>query len=85
MSSTNNILRTLRSPRIQEKLLDEFSDAGRVPRTLTCEVAADLVDMVIPGDVISVSGIVKYVQLHDRKYSWLCLVWIMLQMSTPIR
>ena len=47
--------------RIQEKLFDENVDAGQVPRAIDCELTEELVDSLIPGDVVSISGIVKVV------------------------
>jgi DNA replicative helicase MCM subunit Mcm2 (Cdc46/Mcm family) len=35
------------------------NDAGRVPRTIECELTDDLVDAGVPGDVVTVSGVVK--------------------------
>ena len=45
--------------KIQEKLSNDSIDSGRVPRTVDCEVTADLVDLMVPGDVVSCTGIVK--------------------------
>ncbi|KAF9977799.1 DNA replication licensing factor mcm8 [Actinomortierella ambigua] len=53
--------------RIQEKLPDDKLDAGRVPRTIECEVTQELVDKVVPGDVIEVTGVVKAIQSDDSK------------------
>ncbi|KAK3843012.1 MAG: Mcm8 protein [Linnemannia gamsii] len=54
--------------RLQEKLPDERIDSGRVPRTIDCEVVNDLVDRVIPGDVVEFTGIVKVSQ-SQKSYS----------------
>ncbi|KAF9585923.1 DNA topoisomerase [Lunasporangiospora selenospora] len=54
--------------RLQEKLPDDRNDSGRVPRTIECEVTKDLVDRVIPGDVIEVTGIVKVTQAEKAAY-----------------
>ncbi|ORX99253.1 MCM-domain-containing protein, partial [Basidiobolus meristosporus CBS 931.73] len=51
--------------RIQEKLADDQKDSGRVPRTIECEVTNELVDSVLPGDVVSCAGIVKVIQAED--------------------
>jgi DNA helicase MCM8 len=32
-----------------------------VPRTVECELSNDLVDVCVPGDVVSVCGVVKVV------------------------
>ncbi|KAI7820418.1 MCM2/3/5 family-domain-containing protein [Gamsiella multidivaricata] len=54
--------------RLQEKLPDDRLDSGRVPRTIECEVTNDLVDRVIPGDVVEITGIVKVSQ-SEKSYS----------------
>ncbi|KAG0321575.1 DNA replication licensing factor mcm8 [Linnemannia gamsii] len=54
--------------RLQEKLPDDRMDSGRVPRTIDCEVTRDLVDRVIPGDVVEFTGIVKVSQ-SEKSYS----------------
>ncbi|KAG0243034.1 DNA replication licensing factor mcm8 [Mortierella sp. GBA43] len=54
--------------RLQEKLPDDRMDSGRVPRTIDCEVTNDLVDRVIPGDVVEITGIVKVAQ-SEKNYS----------------
>ncbi|KAJ3669148.1 hypothetical protein LUZ60_011098 [Juncus effusus] len=45
--------------RVQEMLKNESHEEGRVPRTVECELSEDLVDSCIPGDIITVTGIVK--------------------------
>jgi len=45
--------------RIQELLEYDDPDSGRVPRTVECEVAEDLVDTCCAGDIVTVTGIVK--------------------------
>ncbi|MCL7036690.1 hypothetical protein MKW94_027520 [Papaver nudicaule] len=47
--------------RIQELLKSENHEEGRVPRTVECELSEDLVDACIPGDVVTVTGIVKVI------------------------
>ncbi|KAF8975489.1 DNA replication licensing factor mcm8 [Entomortierella lignicola] len=54
--------------RLQEKLPDDRLDSGRVPRTIECEVTNDLVDRVIPGDVVAITGIVKVAQ-SEKSYN----------------
>lgn len=54
--------------KIQEKLLsDTNEDAGRVPRTIECDVKADLVETVVPGDLVVVSGIVKHENIEESQ------------------
>ncbi|KAJ2877834.1 DNA replication licensing factor mcm8, partial [Coemansia aciculifera] len=45
--------------RIQEKVNDDPKDPGRVPRSIDAELLNDLVDSVVPGDVVNCTGIVK--------------------------
>ncbi|XP_044337960.1 probable DNA helicase MCM8 isoform X4 [Triticum aestivum] len=45
--------------RIQELSSAENREEGRVPRTIECELTEDLVDCCIPGEVVTVAGIVK--------------------------
>ena len=32
---------------------------GRIPRTIECELTSDLVDSCVPGDMVTITGIVK--------------------------
>ncbi|KAJ4841385.1 DNA replication licensing factor mcm8 [Turnera subulata] len=45
--------------RLQELLRSEDHEEGRVPRTVECELTEDLVDACIPGDVVTVTGIIR--------------------------
>ncbi|PNY09978.1 DNA helicase mcm8-like protein [Trifolium pratense] len=45
--------------RVQELLKHEDHEEGRVPRTVECELTQDLVDSCIPGDVVTVTGIIR--------------------------
>ncbi|XP_024188305.2 probable DNA helicase MCM8 [Rosa chinensis] len=47
--------------RIQELLKPEDHEEGRVPRTVECELLEDLVDACIPGDVVTVTGIIRVI------------------------
>jgi len=47
--------------RIQEILTDDQHEAGRIPRTIECELTKDLVDKCVPGDQVSICGVVKVV------------------------
>ncbi|KAJ2781936.1 hypothetical protein H4R18_002577 [Coemansia javaensis] len=51
--------------RIQEKINDDPRDPGRVPRSIDAELLNDLVDSVVPGDVVNCTGVVK-VTLSDE-------------------
>ncbi|KAE8690522.1 putative DNA helicase MCM8 [Hibiscus syriacus] len=45
----------------QELLKSEDHEEGRVPRTVECELTEDLVDVCIPGDVVTVTGIIRVI------------------------
>ncbi|GLT92430.1 hypothetical protein SLE2022_102680 [Rubroshorea leprosula] len=47
--------------RLQELLKSEDHEEGRVPRTVECELTEDLVDACIPGDVVTVMGIIRVI------------------------
>ncbi|XP_069669025.1 DNA helicase MCM8 [Periplaneta americana] len=47
------------SVRLQEIVSDDQREGGRVPRTIECELTDDLLDSCIPGDVVTITGIVK--------------------------
>lgn len=59
--------------RIQEEL-DGESGAGRVPRTIDCELFGDLVDACAPGDQVTVVGVLRMRLADDAK-----------QVRTPVR
>ncbi|XP_064623313.1 DNA helicase MCM8-like [Lineus longissimus] len=56
------------SIRVQEIMTDDHRESGRIPRTVDCELTADLVDSCVPGDMVTVSGVVK-VTSTDSGYS----------------
>ena len=45
--------------RVQELSADDRREAGRIPRTIECELTSDLVDSCVPGDMVTITGIVK--------------------------
>ncbi|XP_024038040.1 probable DNA helicase MCM8 [Citrus clementina] len=47
--------------RLQELLKCQDHEEGRVPRTVECELSEDLVDVCIPGDVVTVTGIIRVI------------------------
>ncbi|KAJ1966277.1 hypothetical protein GGI12_000182 [Dipsacomyces acuminosporus] len=53
--------------RIQEKINDDPRDPGRVPRSIDAELLNDLVDGVVPGDVVNCTGVVKVMQSDEGK------------------
>jgi len=46
---------------LQELLKSENHEEGRVPRTVECELSEDLVDACIPGDVLTVTGVIRQI------------------------
>ncbi|XP_027927107.1 probable DNA helicase MCM8 isoform X1 [Vigna unguiculata] len=50
--------------RVQELLKHEDHEEGRVPRTVECELTQDLVDACIPGDVVTVTGIIRGINTY---------------------
>ncbi|XP_028775178.1 probable DNA helicase MCM8 [Neltuma alba] len=50
--------------RLQELLKPEDHEEGRVPRTVECELIQDLVDTCIPGDVLTVTGIIRGINTY---------------------
>lgn len=53
--------------RIQELQSDIQRESGRVPRTIECELTNDLVYTCIPGDIITITGIVKKKLCNSNK------------------
>ena len=51
--------------RLQERASDDHREAGRIPRTIDCELTADLVDSCVPGDMVTVTAVVKATGSHD--------------------
>ncbi|KAJ6659267.1 hypothetical protein lerEdw1_019313 [Lerista edwardsae] len=58
-SSPYTITVDWQSIKIQELMADDQKEAGRIPRTIECELVQDLVDSCVPGDAITITGIVK--------------------------
>ena len=53
------LLLSISLPRVQEISGDDRREAGRIPRTIECELTADLVDSCVPGDMVTIVAIVK--------------------------
>ncbi|XP_030638296.1 LOW QUALITY PROTEIN: DNA helicase MCM8 [Chanos chanos] len=45
--------------KIQELMSDDQRESGRIPRTIECELTQDLVDSCVPGDMVTITGVVK--------------------------
>jgi DNA helicase MCM8 len=53
--------------RIQENVeKDEEHEAGRIPRTVECEITKDLVESCVPGDQVTVCGVVKVISTDQH-------------------
>ncbi|KAF2071876.1 hypothetical protein CYY_006803 [Polysphondylium violaceum] len=52
--------------RLQE-IVDQRDSYGGIPKTIDCEFSDDLVELVSPGDSVTVSGIVKKLPIIDRQ------------------
>ncbi|KAJ3649280.1 hypothetical protein Zmor_021032 [Zophobas morio] len=50
---------SFQSIKIQELLGSDEFETGRVPRTLECEFTEDLVNSCVPGDDITITGVIK--------------------------
>ena len=44
---------------MQEISGEDRREAGRIPRTIECELTADLVDSCVPGDMVTITAVVK--------------------------
>ena len=58
-SSDPGCLNTLSHSRVQELTGDGQREAGRIPRTIECELTSDLVDSCTPGDMVTITAVVK--------------------------
>ncbi|KAG5265875.1 hypothetical protein AALO_G00247300 [Alosa alosa] len=45
--------------KVQELISDDQRESGRIPRTIECELTQDLVDSCVPGDMVTITGVVK--------------------------
>ncbi|XP_046886503.1 DNA helicase MCM8 [Hypomesus transpacificus] len=45
--------------KVQELIGGEQREAGRIPRTVECELAQDLCDSCVPGDTVTITGTVR--------------------------
>lgn len=45
--------------RVQELVGGEQRETGRIPRTVECHLTSDLCDSCVPGDTVTVAGIVR--------------------------
>lgn len=52
------------SCRIQEIVGEEGHEEGRLPRNVECELTEDLVDACVPGDIVTICGIVNFINTN---------------------
>ncbi|NWU98785.1 MCM8 helicase, partial [Upupa epops] len=53
------------SIKVQELMSDDQREAGRIPRAIECELVQDLVDSCVPGDTVTITGIVKVLSSEE--------------------
>ncbi|ESO83521.1 hypothetical protein LOTGIDRAFT_207337 [Lottia gigantea] len=53
--------------RVQEIMSDDQKESGRIPRTIDCDLTYDLVDTCVPGDIVTVTGIVKVNNVEENR------------------
>lgn len=63
--------------RIQELSGDDRREAGRIPRTIECELTSDLVDSCIPGDMVTITAVVKATSSEEGEEGWACTVEVL--------
>ncbi|XP_061693041.1 DNA helicase MCM8 isoform X2 [Syngnathoides biaculeatus] len=54
--------------KVQELVCGEQREAGRIPRTVECHLTSDLCDSCVPGDTVTVTGIVRVT--NDGNSRW---------------
>ena len=62
--------------RVQELAMDERRETGRVPRTIECELTADLVDSCVPGDLVTITAVVKATSSEDGTCTFVYIKFI---------
>ncbi|XP_076016578.1 DNA helicase MCM8 [Genypterus blacodes] len=53
--------------KVQELMCGEQREAGRIPRTVECHLTSDLCDSSVPGDTVTVTGIVRVASEGNSK------------------
>lgn len=61
-TSPQTVCVDMQTVRLQEIVQDE---CGRVPRSVECEMTEDLCDRAVPGDVVTITGVVKVVSSEE--------------------
>uniref|UniRef100_A0A672P3N0 DNA helicase MCM8 n=1 Tax=Sinocyclocheilus grahami TaxID=75366 RepID=A0A672P3N0_SINGR len=44
---------------VNELMSGDQRESGRIPRTIECELTQDLVDSCVPGDMVTITGVIK--------------------------
>lgn len=52
--------------KLQEEVNGERTEAARIPRIMECELTNDLVDTCIPGDAVTMCGVVKVTNVDQN-------------------
>jgi len=47
-------------------------NAGKLPKTIDCEIKDDLIDACISGDIVTICGIMKTELQNDMKVKTIC-------------
>lgn len=64
-SGNLRMLLNFSNQRLQEVISDPKDvESGRIPRTIECELSEDLTGICMPGDLITINGIVKALNLE---------------------
>uniref|UniRef100_A0A9J8CA36 DNA helicase n=1 Tax=Cyprinus carpio carpio TaxID=630221 RepID=A0A9J8CA36_CYPCA len=50
---------TFNTVKVQELMSGDQRESGRIPRTIECELTQDLVDSCVPGDKVTITGVIK--------------------------
>uniref|UniRef100_A0A8D2N1T2 DNA helicase MCM8 n=1 Tax=Zonotrichia albicollis TaxID=44394 RepID=A0A8D2N1T2_ZONAL len=70
------------SVKVQELMADDQREAGRIPRTIECELVQDLVDSCVPGDMVTVTGIVKVASTEEGDKNDKCIFLLYIEANS---
>lgn len=81
----NGLAHKLIHKRLQEVVNDPKDvENGRIPRSLDCEIFDDLTGILMPGDLVTISGTVKCQKLEASGYSNFYLTYYSLKLANII-